>query len=210
MSLDPRTDKSELITLPISGRRVEVITPGGLSIANWRFTYTAYLRYEPLLKQAVDNWPNETEFLVPSTTTCNTFIARFRDARQAVQLYRDYNPVLHDRLLSIGREMALSVNPEGTKVTSRKALQRGVKKHTLGTISVQPTPNGTSLPDFSAPRTIPDQEELRAMVFLLSRKQMSGPITFKGRVPQDICDQLQTEYDIDFRWDEAGQVTVLI
>ncbi len=207
--MNPETDKITIIPRPDGGPDLTIIQPGALlkGSSNWRLTRSAFERYAEHLKQAVDAWPQETKFNVPTGLSPNTFCARLRDARKALILY-GYDPDLQHRMIALGNEPVIAMDPDGQHIWFRARGQQAapikvVSEHVsrLGYVPAMQGANITSMPT---------EDELRAMCKLISAGRMSGPLIFKGEINEFLKTDLESNYDVAFVWEPHQGITTLL
>lgn len=209
--INPLTDRVTTITLPISGRKVELIEPGKLQVRSWRLTESFYKSYEPILETAINNWPKETTFKVPDSVSPNTFIARVRDARLALRTYK-YNPTLAARYDAVGYDLAFCYDPPTDSVICRKTRAHSRSRSIPDANSAKIVDHGqfgNAITQASV-TDIPSETELRAIVLMISTQRMSGGQQFRGKVAETLRLELETNNDVVFVWDEATGITTLI
>lgn len=203
--MDPTTDLSTQVKLA-NGHIVTVIQPGGRipKSRNWRLNEAAYRAYASHITEAVNAWPVETKFDIPSGMSPNTFEHRLRDALQAVKAF-GYDPVIQTRLAEIRDELVVSMDPAGTAVWIRakgkagRPVQLKSSRQTHGVVSavesIQPNP---------------DRDTLHAWCTLIQKKVRSEPVQFRGKVDQTLVEALQINFDVAFTYDETQDVTILL
>lgn len=206
--------KSTTYTTP-DGRTVTVHQPGiprqRHDEHGWRLNESAYRRFEPALELAVTRYeqdpPQETCFDVPAGMTFNTFVARLRDARQALLTF-GYNPTLQQRMAALRNETCIAGDAATGKVwfRSRRPVGRPVKV-TAVSAGVIPGPQKARL---STPVAYPAPDELDSMCHLIHAGRLSGPFVFVGRGDPSVHEALELKYDVAFTFDEAQNTTTLL
>ena len=164
-----------------------------------------FRRYEPLLKTAVDAFPNETSFSVPDGISPTTFVARFRDARLSYLKFNWASNIDRDKLLSITGKYTISLDNSSGKVWFRQKQSRGrpseliseSRTHTSNVPAVQRWDSHT-----------PD--ELQAACLLITSRKLSGPIVIAGEVPSDLILTLSTSFDVSLVYDSTKNETILM
>jgi hypothetical protein len=197
------TDLSQQITLP-SGRVITAITPGGalLRSRNARLNEAAFRRFERHIALGIANWPKETAFAIPSGLSPNTFEHRFRDALQALKLFK-YDETMYNQLLDIRDEVCISLDPDGSQVWFRAKRKQGrpVEIHT-----------GKELhrPAFAnLNRPIEPSPTEETLIGFLSVAR-TYPMSFRGRIDPSITSRLEAQYDTAFAYDDGRDVTTML
>jgi hypothetical protein len=201
--VNPLTDKVEIFRRP-DGSTLEVIRPGAAT-RNYRLTKEAFTRYETILTDAINRWPEETAWEIPTNLSPNTFVAQLREARRALLLF-NYNPDLKTRLMAIDHEVALTLDPRGTSVWFRKRAQNGRPMKFTPLASAGRAMNLST----STVRNMPTADQLDALCKLISQKVIDGPILLRGRVSPELISQLEISYDIAFAYDAPTDVTTVL
>jgi hypothetical protein len=171
-----------------------------------------FRRFEPLLAEAVRNFPADTEFTRPKDIAISTFAARFRDSIISLSRFKWH---IHGKL---------GPNPDGSgTLIDLKKLQtmEGPPKVYM----IQPSVNGESLwfrqkttagrmpalnfnhrtaADNVLPTPWQDTtvEELTALCTLLHSRRLQGPFLLHCQLSDSTIMSLQSRYDIALVWDE--------
>ena len=164
-----------------------------------RLSEDMFRRYEPLLAKAIAAFPDETSFTVPPNISPTTFLARFRDARLSFLRF-DWpsdliTPDLRQKLIDIQRSHTISYDNATGLVWFRQKHPRGrppelvVDATTHPSASASPSPINRNWSSWTP-------EELRAICVLLNSAKAVGPIIIDGIVPQTLCDELSSLFDV--------------
>ena len=206
---DPSTDKVTRIV--DVDRIIEVIQPGAavkpVRDQNWRFNEKAYDRYKVYLRQAVDNWPNETSFEIPAGLSPNTFCARFRDAIVGLINY-GYEPDLQQRVLAIRDQFVVS-HDKDDKIWFRAKGNVGRTPRNPKVLVAEKTLR----PIFEETKVIQrvlTVDEITSYVNLMRSNLVQGPIVFRGKLDDSIATSLEESLDIAFAYDEATNTTAFL
>lgn len=185
------------------------ITPGirGTS-RNSRLSESAFTRYRSYIETAVNAWPAETQFVVPSGLSPNTFVARLRDALNALKQFR-YDPTLAAKL-DIVREadMVVSLSPDGSTVWFRARGKLGRPRAAV------PTPVRHENPLLSAhestARPLPSPSEIDADIRAARAAGQTLPLIYFGQLTAVDQAALEAVFDLGITFDPSSNLTTII
>lgn len=167
-----------------------------------------FRRYEPLIAEAVRNWPDATKFVPGPEIGLTTFTARLRDAVTSLRRF-GWNTEQIDtaKFTEIGASSVVKADPtnECCWFCHRTAAGRGPSG--LGVPS-QFIPIEKLRPSGILENLTPT--EITALCILLSNKRIIGPVVFLGRIPTDDVNSLLDAYDVGISYDELSNTTTLL
>lgn len=208
--MNPSTDR--ITTHSIAGKTVHIVQPGAnrpsYQSRNWRLTEEAFRRYELYIDAAVTGFEatpkRESQFACPDGISPNTFVARVRDALQALILY-GYNPTLQARLKAVRSEITVSLDPDGKSIWFRERQKAGrrvklmpehIRQHA---IAAEPPIEKSLTPD-----------ELSAICQMHHSKLKTAPTFIRGQLPADVITDLETRYDVGIVYDPETLLTRIV
>ena len=165
--------------------------------------------YEPLITKAVNAWPQETSFTVPSDKAPTTFISNFRNALLSVRTFHwstdlDLNKLFADP--PVGMRNAFVIAQDETGLVWLR------KKGTSGRFSI-PRVVPAQRVEPSSYSVVPwrdsTQEEIHALCTLIHFARLSGPVVIDGPVGQEQIDSLTAQFNVAFVYDEAKKQTII-
>lgn len=157
-----------------------------------RFSERSFRRYESDIAQISAAYPGLIT-LSPGDLSIETYTHRLRDAIRGVLEY--HYPTTIDLAKLAKQDICVRVVHGEIQAGSRKELAKALSRQQ------------TALPSIVENITAPDEETLKALCLLMS-KRMHGPTRLSG-VPLDMLHRLEGEYDISFVENEDGSVTLL-
>lgn len=170
-----------------------------------------FREYEPFIMRAVNAFPTETSFTVPSGRSPHTFLARFRDAILSVKNFRWSTTIDMDKLwrMSAERKFALRHGVlNGTPVVwfgnrIRQGAPNGLISEAREYVASNPARIG------AVPLRDITEEELRALVVLLNGRHITGSWSTPTTFPSDLISTLTLSYDVAIVRDENTGLTVI-
>lgn len=169
-------------------------------------TYAAYIAY------AVDAFPRESSFTIPSTIAPTTFVANFRNAILSLKLYawecEHMTPALREKLWKLGADKSYAIAADTTGRCWFRLRQRAGRPNLL-TAQARTHIDPSSLPEGVVPWRDATEEEISAVCKLLHFKRLSGPIPIEGPVAQEFIDRLTFSLDVSLVYDAEKNLTII-
>jgi len=170
-----------------------------------------FREYEPFIMRAVNAFPTETSFTVPSDRSPATFLARFRDAILSVKNFKWQTTIDMDKLwrLSAERKFALrhGVINGSPVVWFGNRIRQGVPNGLLSEAREYTASNPARIG--AVPLRDITEEELRALVVLLNGRHLAGSWSTPTAFPFELISQLTLSYDVAISRDEITGLTVI-
>lgn len=170
-----------------------------------------FREYEPFIMRAVNAFPTETSFTVPSNRSPSTFLARFRDSILSVKNFKWQTTIDMDKLwrMSAQRSFALrhgelngsSVVWFGNRI--RQGYPNGLLSEAREYTASNPARIG------AVPLRDITEEELRAFVTLLHGRHLTGSWSTPTLFPPELLVSLTSLYDVAIVRDENTGLTVI-
>jgi len=190
------------ITVPHMAR-VRGVTDKDYGLPSHRSEET-FRRYEPLIKTAVDNAPNDTSFTIPPDLAPTTFVARLRDTTLSVKKFGWKTDINMEKLWSQAGTMVWHYD-HGQKLVWYRAKQpRGRPNQLTSTASAHAKALATTAEQRWLSYT---KEELHALCVLLTSGKLHGPVIIPGTV--DNAAELETIFNVSFVRDETNNETII-
>lgn len=163
--------------------------------------------YEPLIEQAVRLWPQESAFDVPTKVASSTFLANFRNAIISLKRYRWSTTIDFAKFSAIETPRAFVINYDETG----KLWFRAPRKSTA--TQVFTTPAQTTVEVENAIGVVPwrdwTEAELEALVLLIDKQRVNGPIQLAGKVSDTLVEHYQNLFNVALVYDAARDVTIV-
>lgn len=162
--------------------------------------------YEPLIRTAVNAFPSESSFTIPSGVAPTTFVANFRNAILSLKRYKWETYVDCRKLWSISSAYVINQDTEGV-VWFRLRQPRG--RPNLLTSEAR-THAASALPSPSlVPWADATQEEISALCLLIHTKRLAGPYEIRGEVGTSQISDLINQYDVGIVYHSDSKTTVI-
>jgi hypothetical protein len=166
----------------------------------------SFRRYEPLIKRAVDRFPEETEFEKPSGIAPTTFLARFRDALVSLKKYNWETDVNCTKLWEVAGQYCLSVDPSGRSVWFRVRHRAGRPTDMINEARrLNPTIDASLQTVWKGA----DEDDLLLLCQLIHRNRIKGPIILDKRFDKPDCENLEEQYNVAIVDDEIAGRTIV-
>lgn len=171
--------------------------------------------FEPHIKLAVDNWPQETCFdldLIPVAERYSpaTFTGRFRDAIVSLKHFGWTTYVNTEKLWSMSGAFCIWWEPGTQKVWMRARGRKERPTHFIGKARERGSVDADGNPSASVvPWKDCTKSELASACLLIANRRIAGPILIEGPVSSEQQAHLGATCDIAFTWDEKRGVTVI-
>lgn len=166
--------------------------------------------YEPLLHTAVAAWPQETSFDVPADVASSTFLANLRNAVVSLSRYNwptNIDRKKFDSLLS-PRAFTIVFGDDG-KVWFRAPRKPIAKSLVTTTVSRPGVPTGPANPGGVVPWGDWTEAELEALVLLIDKQRITGPVLLAGTVKPELVEHYQSIFNVALVHDAERNVTIV-
>lgn len=163
-----------------------------------------FRRYEPLIKTAVDNAPNDTSFTIPPDLAPTTFVARLRDTTLSVKKFGWTTNIDMEKLWSQAGTMVWSYDSATKLVWYRAKQPRGRPNQLTSTANA----HAKALAKSAEQRWLTyTKEEVHALCVLLTSGKLTGPFILPGTI--DNAADLELSFNVSFVRDETNNETII-
>lgn len=181
----------------------------------YHLTEDNFRRFEPLIAQAVNNWPKETSFEVPSGVAPTTFLARFRDSIASLVTH-GWETTLIDipKLTTLRADKAYGLWPEPgsnpPRIWFRERRRAGRPAHFVVKARAEIGDSSEFVPDIShVPWRDATEEEIRSLAVLIHYGRIVGTYQIVGKVAKELSEGLSGSYNVSFHFDETSNMTII-
>lgn len=170
--------------------------------------------YEGLLFQAITNWPKETSFDIPKGVASATFLANFRNSIVSYINYNWTSDIDGVKLKALRESKSYIIcYKEDGKLHFCHPKTRATKAITTTSTSERKledkVPSSAPLESSLVPWRDWTEGELEALVTLLDKQRISGPVFLDGRVDDSRITHYQSLFNVAILYDDETKRTIV-